>query len=133
MDFTAILKPGLEGQKTETVNEGNTASFYGSGGLDVYATPAMIALMEGSAYLAVQGLLPSPWSTVGTELNVKHISASPSGMKIYAKAELIKIDGRTLSFRVEAFDKAGKIGEGTHERFIIDTEKFLAKLESKKA
>ena len=131
MDFSNILKPGIVAEKTDTVTEGNTASALGSGGLEVYATPAMIALIEAAALAAVASLLPPGWSTVGTELNVKHISASPLGMKVSARAELTAVDGRALSFRVEAFDEAGKIGEGTHGRFIVECEKFLAKIKSK--
>ena len=132
MDFSEILKPGLEAQKTETVADRNTASAWGSGGLAVYATPAMITLMEAAALSAVDPHLPAGWSTVGTELNVRHLSATPLGMKVSAKAELISVDGRALSFNVEAFDEAGKIGEGTHSRFIVENIKFLAKTEGKK-
>jgi predicted thioesterase len=132
MDFSNLIKPGIEAQKTDTVTKEKCASVWGSGGLPVYATPAMIALMEGSALAAVDALLPSGWSTVGTELNVKHLSASPLGMKVSARAELISIDGRVLSFTVEAFDEAGKIGEGAHKRFIVENEKFMAKTEAKK-
>jgi len=132
MDFSSIIKPGVEAEKAETVTDKNTAAAWGSGGLDVYATPAMIALMECAAFSAVQTLLPSGWSTVGTELNVKHLSATPLDMKVSARAELLGIDGRALSYKVEAFDEAGKIGEGTHSRFIVEIEKFLAKVEGKK-
>ena len=132
MNFADILKPGLEAQKTDTVTERNTAAAVGSGGLAVYATPAMIALMEAAALSAVGPLLPPPWSTVGTELNIKHISATPVGMKVCARAELLGIDGRALVFKVEAFDEAGKIGEGVHGRFIVESERFLAKTETKK-
>jgi len=131
MNFSEILKPGLSAEKSETVTDDKTAASFGSGGIAVYATPAMIALMEGAAFSAAEALLPQGWSTVGTELNVKHLSATPTGMKVYARAELLGIDGRALSFKVEAFDEVGKIGEGTHGRFIIEAEKFLAKVESK--
>ena len=133
MDFSTLLKPGIKAEKTETVTDRNTAAAWGSGGITVYATPAMIALMEGAAYSAVQNLLPSGWSTVGTELNVKHIAATTLGLNVNARAELLNIDGRALLFKVEAFDEAGKIGEGTHNRFIIDIDKFLAKIENKKS
>ena len=133
MDFSSLLKPGTEAQKAETVSDINTAAALGSGGFAVYSTPAMIALMERAAYSAVQAFLPAGWSTVGTELNVKHLSATPLGMRVYAKAELLNIDGRELSFKVEAFDEAGKIGEGVHTRFIIEVEKFMAKTGGKKA
>ena len=131
MDFAEILKPGIAAEKHDTVTDKNTAAAFGSGGLPVYATPAMIALMEGAALSAAETVLQPPWTTVGTELNVKHSSASPLGMKVYARAELVAIDGRALSFKVEAFDEAGKIGEGVHNRFIVESEKFLAKAVSK--
>jgi len=133
MDFTEILKPGLAAEKTETVTEKFAANTWGSGGLNVFATPAMIAFMELAALSAVDPLLPQGWSTVGTELNVKHIAATPMGMKVFVKAELLSLDGRALVFKVEAFDEVGKIGEGTHGRFIIENERFLSKVESKKS
>ena len=132
MDFSDTLKPGLEAEKIETVTDKNTADVYGSGGLAVYSTPAMIALMEGASLFAVQPLLPEGWTTVGTEVNVKHVSPSPPGMKVRARAELVSTDGRSLSYQVEAFDEAGKIGEGTHGRYIVETDKFLAKTGNKK-
>jgi predicted thioesterase len=131
MDFGMILKPGLRERKETVVSETNTAQSYGSGRLAVYATPCMIGLMEEACEEAVNKLLPPGFSTVGTELNVKHLSASPVGMKVWAEGELLEIDGRALCFRVTAFDSAGKIGEGTHGRFIIESAKFLKKAESK--
>jgi predicted thioesterase len=131
MAFLSLIKPGLEARLTETVTDKNTASALGSGGLDVFATPAMITLMERTALTAVIPLLPEGWSTVGTEVNVSHISPTPQGMKVSARAELLSIDGRALLFKVEAFDEAGKIGEGTHSRFIVENEKFMTKTESK--
>jgi predicted thioesterase len=131
MEPDTQLKPGLGAEKIETVTAENTADAWGSGGLPVYATPAMIALMEGAAVAAVQDRLPQGFSTVGTELNVKHLSASPLGMEIRAWGELIEIDGRRLRFKVEAYDRAGKIGEGFHERFIIENERFLKKTSEK--
>jgi predicted thioesterase len=133
MDFTDVLKPGLKAEQSETAGGKNLASAVGSGGLDVYATPSMIALMEKTALLAVDPLLPPGWATVGTDISVKHLSATPPGMKVSAAAELTAIDGRALTFKVEAFDEAGKIGEGTHGRFIIEKERFLAKTAGKKA
>ena len=133
MNFADALKPGLEAGKTELVDENNTATALGSGGLVVYGTPAMILLMEMAALSAVAPLLPPGWSTVGTELNVKHLSATPLGMKVSARAELLSIDGRALAFKVEAFDEAGKIGDGTHNRFIVEDERFIAKTKAKMA
>ena len=92
----------------------------------------MISLMEKSAFESVQSLLEEGSGTVGTLMNIQHISATPVGMKVTAESELIAIDGRKLTFKVTAFDEVGKIGEGTHERFIINNEKFQAKTNSKK-
>jgi predicted thioesterase len=131
MDFESLLNPGIRGEKQDTVTDKNTARSYGSGGLAVYATPAMVALMEGACVEAADKLLPPGFSTVGTELAIKHIAATPLGMAVRAEGELTHIDGRALSFRVEAFDGAGKIGEGVHGRFIVENEKFLKKAESK--
>jgi predicted thioesterase len=131
MDFVSILKPGLTGEKTEAVTENNTAESWGSGGLPVYATPAMIALMEGAAVNAVDKLLPAGWSTVGTDLDVRHLSATPAGLEVSASAELLEVDGRRLLFRVEAFDRAGVIGEGKHGRFIVENRRFLEKTTKK--
>jgi predicted thioesterase len=133
VDFGGLLKPGLRGEKTERVTDKNTAAAWGSGGLPVYATPAMAALMETASLSAVEPLLPPGWSTVGTELALKHLSATPAGMEVRARAELLELDGRRLLFRVEAFDEAGRIGEGTHGRFIVENERFLARARSKTA
>ena len=132
MDFSNTVKPGLKAEITETVTDKYTASAWGSGWLDVLATPAMIAFMEKAALTAVDPHLPPGWSTVGTEVNIKHLSATPIGMKITFRAELLSVDGRALSLKVEAFDEAGKIGEGSHGRFIVENEKFLSKIKEKK-
>jgi predicted thioesterase len=131
MDFESLLQPGIRGEKQDTVTDKNTARSYGSGGLAVYATPSMVALMEGACVEAADKLLPPGFSTVGTELTIKHIAATPLGMTVRATGELTGIEGRTLCFRVEAFDGVGKIGEGVHGRFIVENEKFLKKAESK--
>jgi predicted thioesterase len=132
MEFNTILKPGLRGEKTETVTDENTAASWGSGGLPVYATPSMIALMEGAAVNAADRLLPSGWSSVGTGLEVKHLAAAPVGLEVRAAVELLEIDGRRLRFRVEAFAGPDKIGEGHHDRFIVENERFLKKTAEKK-
>ena len=103
----------------------------GSGALRVFATPAMIALIEKTAWESVQGELEEGSGTVGTALNVKHVAASPVGMKITCKTELVKVDGRALTFAVKAYDEAGLIGEGEHERFIVYNDKFQAKADAK--
>lgn len=125
------METGIIGQEELVVNETNTAEALGSGSLAVFATPAMIALMEKTARLSVAPFLEDGQSTVGTLVNVKHLSASPVGMKITCRTELKEIDRRRLVFHVECSDEAGIIGEGEHERFIIDEVKFMAKTEAK--
>ncbi|TCS82482.1 thioesterase family protein [Tepidibacillus fermentans] len=126
------LSIGLNGTKETIVSEQNTAKTYGSGALEVFATPAMIGLMEGAAMNAVQSHLPVGYGTVGTWVDVKHAAATPMGMKVTAKAELIEVNGKRLLFQVEARDDVGLIGEGKHERYIVEEEKFLAKTNSKR-
>lgn len=125
------LNVGLEAKAEVTVNSSNTAIAYGSGGVEVFATPAMIALMENAAMVCVAHLLNEGQATVGTHLDVKHIAATPLGMKVEAKAQLIAIDGKKLTFNVEAYDETERIGEGTHERYIINTDKFMGKVRDK--
>jgi predicted thioesterase len=127
------MEIGMKHTETEIVTESNTAATVGSGLLPVYATPAMIALMEKCASACVAPALEAGKTSVGTMLNVKHVSASPVGMHITCTATLTEIDGRRLTFRVEASDEAGLIGEGTHERFVVDSERFLAKCQAKLA
>lgn len=125
------LAVGIKGESKSSVSESNTAVAYGSGGVKVFATPAMIGLMENAALSLVQKCLPEDQSTVGTNVNVSHIAATPVGMEVRAIAELIEIDGKRLVFKVEAYDEKDKIGEGTHERFIINLEKFIDKTNKK--
>lgn len=126
-----MLKTGITFTAQTVVTEQNTAKTLGSGTLDVFATPAMTALMEEAAWKCVQPYLEQGSGTVGTSLNIEHISASPIGAKISARAELAAINGRELTFNVTAQDNAGLIGKGTHTRFIIFNEKFQAKANSK--
>jgi predicted thioesterase len=126
-----MLKAGIKGKKEITVTQELTAKAMGSGTLDVFATPAMIALMENTAFESVAAELEPGSGTVGTALNVKHVSATPVGMKVTCETELVKVDGRALTFSVKAYDEAGLIGEGEHERFIIFEEKFQAKADAK--
>lgn len=121
------MEIGKKYTKQITVEEKDTAVTCGSGTLRVFATPAMIALMENTAMSAVSDCLEEGEATVGTEINVKHLSATPVGGTVTCEVELAEIDGRRLVFNVRASDNAGVIGEGTHQRFIIKTEKFLAK------
>ena len=116
----------------EIVTENKTALSVGSGSLAVYATPSMLALIEKAACEALKGVLDEAETTVGTLLNVKHIAATPVGMQVSATAELIEREGRRLVFKVVANDECGVIGEGIHERFIVNSEKFIQKTYSKK-
>ena len=127
------ISVGLKGRAETVVSEGNTAAAVGSGLLPVFATPQMIALMEGAAVNAVQACMEEDQGTVGTHLDVSHDAATPIGMKVWAEAELTAVDGRKLTFAVAAFDEAGPIGRGTHERFVITPSKFMGKVNGKVA
>lgn len=122
---------GMKGRAETVVTPDNTAQAAGSGLLPVFATPWMVALMENAAVNAVRGALPAGEDTVGVLVDVKHSAATPIGMKVWAEAEVIDVEGRQVTFSVTAFDEAGKIGGGTHERFIIQTDKFLTRTQEK--
>lgn len=126
-----MLEKGIRGSGESAVTHENTAKAMGSGELDVYATPAMIALMEETAYKSVASELDEGAGSVGTLMHVRHVAASPVGMKITCQSELVSVEGRKLTFKVEAYDEAGLIGEGTHERFIIVNNKFQEKADKK--
>lgn len=126
-----MLEVGMKWEASTTVKDSNTAVAYGSGGVDVFATPAMIGLMEKAALELADKVLPSGQTTVGTLVNVKHMAATPVGIKVTARAELLEIDGRRLVFKVEAWDEKEIIGSGVHERYIITLDKFLNKVMDK--
>lgn len=126
MEFN--LKLGMKAKLEKTVEEKDTAKAFGSGAALVFATPMMIGIMEGASMNTVKDYLPEGFSTVGTSVNIKHLSATPVGKRVWAEAELIEIDRKRLVFNVVAFDEDKKIGEGTHERFIIDEAKFMGNL-----
>ena len=125
------METGICGVQTITVAEQQTAKHLGSGELAVFATPCMIALMENTAYRSVQPCLEPGQGTVGTLLNVKHLAATPVGMEVRCETKLIEVDRKRLVFEVKAFDACGLIGEGVHERFIVDNQRFMQKAESK--
>ncbi|MGE1061066.1 thioesterase family protein [Megasphaera paucivorans] len=131
MDFN--LKPQSSGENKELVTENNTAIKYASGTAPVYATPALVGLMENAAVLAIGNQLPEGFGTVGISMNVQHVSATPIGMTVRAKATLTEQDRKKLTFQIEAYDEAGLVGNSIHERFIIETEPFLDKADKKKA
>ena len=122
---------GLKHRAETVVTEANTAAAMGSGDLPVFATPAMIALMEQAAATALLPQLEAGMSSVGIRLDVSHDAATPLGMKVWAEAEVTAVEGKRVLFAVAAYDNAGLIGKGIHERCIINAEKFLAKTAQK--
>ena len=127
------LKPGLVGHASLVVGEEHTAPRVGSGRVHVLATPVMINLIEAAALAAVEHLLPEGYQSLGTLLNVRHIAATPVGMRVAATAEVIAVEGRTVQFRVEARDEKELIGEGTHERVVVNVAKFDERVRRKLA
>lgn len=129
MDFN--IKVGMKAEIELVVEQQHTAMAFGSGGVKVFATPMMIGLMEKAALKAVDEHLGEGFATVGTIVHAKHLAATPVGMKVKAVAVLKNIEGKKLSFDIEAYDEREKIGEGTHERYIIELAKFLKRTEEK--
>lgn len=127
MDITV----GTKAEVSALVEREDTALEVGSGSLLVYATPCMAALMEGAACEALEGLLSEEQTTVGIELNLKHLAATPVGMEIRAEAEVTAVDGKIITFAITAYDEAGKIGEALHKRAIVNSQKFLDKTYAK--
>jgi predicted thioesterase len=125
------LQPGLVGEAHTVVERSDLASAIGSGRLDVYGTPAMLGVIELAAVNTVDHLLPEGSTTVGTRLDVRHLAPTPLGAGVRARAELVAVDGRRLTFRVEAFDPVDKIGEGTHERAVVEAGRLLARAAAK--
>lgn len=125
------LSVGMRGESFSLVEREDTAAEVGSGSLLVYATPCMVALMEGAACNAISDALADDKTSVGICLNIAHLSATPVGLEVRAEAEVIEVSGNTITFQISAYDEAGKIGEGTHKRAIITTQKFLDKVYAK--
>lgn len=127
----AGLGPGLVGEASEVVTEALTAATYASGLVPAFATPALVGLMETAAFSASQPHLDVGQTSVGVEVNIKHLAATPVGMRVRARAEVSSVDGRRISFKVEAWDEVEKIGEGTHSRVIVDEAKFNERFKAK--
>jgi predicted thioesterase len=125
------LKIGLEGSAALVVGEEHTAPRVGSGHVHVLATPVMINLIEAAALEAVERLLPPGHQSLGTVLNVRHIAATPVGMRVTARAEVVGVEGRTIRFRVEAHDERELIGDGLHERVVVNVAKFDQRVQKK--
>ena len=122
---------GMKGEVSTLVEKEDTADYVGSGSLLVYATPCMVALMEGAACEAIEEALADGTTTVGMELSISHLSATPVGLEVRAEAEVTAVEGKIITFSVTAYDEAGKIGEGTHKRCIVSSQKFLDRAYSK--
>ena len=128
---TNHIQPGLSAEVETTVSETETAAHLGSGSLAVYATPALVALMENAAVQALEEHLPEDQTTVGSHIDVRHLAATPVGMKVRAHAELREVSGRKLTFHIQAWDEVELIGEASHVRYLIDTGKFMEKVGEK--
>jgi predicted thioesterase len=127
------IKSGLQGRADLTVGEQHTAPSIGSGAIHVLGTPVMINLMEAAALNAVEHLLPAGHQSLGIHLDVSHVAATPVGMKVHATAEVTEVDGNRVKFRVEAHDELDLIGEGTHERVVVNVERFDRRARKKAA
>ena len=130
--MTNELREGIRGSSETVVDENNIALTMGSGELEVFATPAMVALMEEAAAESVKPYIDEGSTTVGTALEIEHVSATPIGVSVRCESELCHVDGRKLVFNVTAYDNAGIIGKGRHERFIVEKERFMKKAEAKR-
>ncbi len=126
-----MLETGIRGEQWVDVVYENTATAVGSGVLEVFATPCMLALMEKTACESVEPYLEEGWGSVGTEVHIRHMAATPIGMRVRCETELTEVDGRRLMFDVRAYDDREMIGEGTHERFLVQNGKFQAKADAK--
>lgn len=122
---------GMKGEVFSFVEKEDTAKEVGSGSLLVYATPCMAALMEGAACEAIEEAMDDSKTTVGTELNIQHLSATPVGMDVRAEAIVTAVEGKVITFEIHAYDEAGEIGRGTHKRVVVPTQKFLEKAYNK--
>jgi len=127
----STLQPGLSAEIERTVNVIETATHLGSGSLDVYATPALVALMENAAVCALEDHLPDKHTTVGGKIDVRHLATTPVGIRVRAHAELVEVQGRKLTFRIQAWDEVELIGEADHIRYLIEVEPFMTKVRTK--
>ena len=126
------IKPGLAGRSELVVARESTARHLGSGGVEVLATPELVRLMERAAVAAVDHLLPEGYRTVGARVDVPHLAPTPVGMRVVASAELVAVDGRRLTFQVEAHDERELVGRGSHERAIVELARFAQRVEQKR-
>jgi len=125
------LQPGLSAEVKITVSETETAAYLGSGSIPVYATPALVALMENAAVHALEGHLPPGHTTVGGQIDLRHLAATPVGIQVRARAELTEVQGRKLSFHIQAWDEVEQVGEASHVRILVNKEAFMSKVNAK--
>ena len=133
MDLAAVIRPGSTGRAELLVGEEHTAPRVGSGKVRVLATPVMINLFEAAALAAIEDRLPPGYQSLGTVLNVRHIAATPVGMRIFAEAKVVRVENRTIFLDVRANDEKELIGDGTHERVVVNVEKFDQRVARKRA
>ena len=126
------LVPGLLAELEHTVTAADSAAQWGSGLVPVFSTPALVGLMESTAVAALTGQLAPGQTTVGAHIDVRHLAATPVGMKVRARAELMAVEGRKLVFKIQAWDAVELIGEADHERFVVEEARFLARIQAKK-
>ncbi len=125
------LQVGLRAETSLVVSDADTAARWGSGLVPVYSTPALVGQMEHTAVVALTGQLAAGQTTVGGRIEVRHLAPTPVGMTVRVVAELVEVEGRRLGFKIEAWDDVEKIGEASHDRFVIDEAKFMARVRSK--
>lgn len=125
------LQPGLSAEVKIIVGETTTAAYLGSGSIPVYGTPALITLMENAAVTALEDHLPPGYTSVGGQIDLRHMAATPVGMQVYARAELTEVKGRKLSFHIQAWDEVEQVGEANHVRYLVNEETFMTKVKSK--
>lgn len=123
------LEPGIVGEAGREVTDELTAAHWGSGLVPVLGTPALVALMEAAAVNALRGHLPAGQTSVGVRIDVRHLTATPVGMRVQARAELVAVEGRRLTFHIQAWDEAERVGEATHERVLVDQARFVERVE----
>ena len=128
----AELKAGLVFEREHVVGQADTAARWGSGGLEVYSTPALVGFLEVTCQAGLLTYLEENTTSVGVQVNIRHLAATPVGMKIRSRAELTLVEGRRLTFRVQAWDEVELIGEGEHVRFIVNVPKFMEKVDRKR-
>ena len=133
MSSTENLAPGLKGAAELVVGEEHTAPRVGSGRVHVLATPVMINVIEAAALAAIEHLLPEGHQSLGTRLDIRHFAATPVGMRVRAEVEVVKVEGRTVTFRVAVSDEKEPIGDGTHERMVVNVARFDVRVQDKVA